>query len=321
MSFVAPTALPSQYCVRQAGRSSVVEHQLVLAQTHSPVTTPQVNALTFDVEDWNQLVEWKLNGRMPRCSPHVVEQTESILRMLAEHAVRATFFVLGLVAEAHPGLVKQIAAAGHEVGSHGWRHELITRQTPQAFMQETLRSKALLEDLIGQPVQGYRAAEFSVTAASLWALEILAEAGFRYDSSIFPIDGRRYGIRDAPLSPHRVETAAGDLIEVPLTALGEGKVRWPIGGGGYFRILPYVATRWAISRVNAGGRAAIFYFHPYELSIAPLIPQVDSAVSYASGARYVLFHNINRRRYRRRFLRILSDFQFTTIADLISRGH
>lgn len=280
----------------------------------------QVNALTFDIEDWHQLVEWKLNGTLPPCSRHVLAQTHHILEVLAERGVRATFFILGLVAEAHPELVRAIAAGGHEIGSHGWGHQLVYRQTRAAFAEEARRSKAVLEDALGKPVGGYRAAEFSITHQSRWALDVLAEIGFTYDSSIFPIHGRRYGIPGTPLGPHTVQTTAGDLIEVPLTAVEKGRRCWPVGGGGYFRILPYAVTRGAIQSVNAAGRSAVVYFHPYEFSRSLLVPRLASPARYVSGARYVVFHNMNRRRNRRRFLRLLTDFRFVPIADLINHG-
>lgn len=279
------------------------------------------NALTIDVEDWHQLVEWKLNGALPRCSSHVVGQTDELLDLLAARGIHATFFVLGLVAAAHPDLVRRIAGAGHEVGSHGWSHELIHNQTREAFTEETRRSKGVLEDVLGRSVDGYRAAEFSVTDQSRWALEVLSEAGFTYDSSIFPIAGRRYGIPATPLGPHIVRTPAGNITEVPLTAVERGGRRWPVGGGGYFRILPYAVTRGAISDVNATGRAAIVYFHPYEFSRCLLVPRLASPMWYITGARYVVFHNVNRRANRTRFARLLRDFHFGPIADVISHGH
>lgn len=281
---------------------------------------PRRNILTFDIEDWHQLVEWKLNGTMPACSPNVLAQTYDILDLLASQGVRATFFILGLVAEAHPKLVREIAAQGHEIGSHGWSHQLIYRQSRDAFAQETRRSKAVLEDALGQPIAGYRAAEFSITNASRWALDVLAETGFTYDSSIFPIAGSRYGIPGSPLEPHTVRTSAGDLIEVPLTAVERGGRRWPVGGGGYFRLLPYAVTRAAIEQTNAAGRAANLYFHPYEFSRRLLVPRLSSLSRYVTGARYVLLHNVNRGLNRRRFARLLADFQFAPIKDVIHRG-
>lgn len=283
--------------------------------------TARPNALTFDIEDWHQLVEWKLNGVRPACSDHVLGQTYDILDTLAARDIRATFFILGLVAEAHPKLVRDIAAAGHEVGSHGWSHELIYRQTREAFAAETRRSKAVLEDAVGTRIDGYRAAEFSITTQSLWALDELVEAGFTYDSSIFPIAGSRYGIPGTPLGPHTVTTAAGDLIEVPLTAVEWRGRHWPVGGGGYFRLLPYAVTRAAVEQTNAQGRAANIYFHPYEFSRSLLVPRLASASRYVTGGRYVLFHNMNRHLNRRRFARLLSDFDFAPIKDLINRGH
>ena len=281
---------------------------------HSPI----VNALTIDVEDWHQLVEWKLNGTLPPCSRHVLAQTDDLLETLAARQIQATFFVLGLVAESHPRLVRDIAAAGHEIGSHGWSHQLIYRQSREVFARETRRSKAVLEDILGRPVAGYRAAEFSVTSDSRWALDVLAEQGFTYDSSIFPIQGRRYGIPGTPLSPHVVATSAGPITEVPLTAVQRGNRYWPAGGGGYFRLLPYAVTRAAIEQVNAEGRPANIYFHPYEFSAAMLVPRLSSAARYITGARYVIFHNVNRRRNRRRFARMLDDFRFAPISHVIS---
>lgn len=278
------------------------------------------NFLTFDIEDWHQLVEWKLNGVRPVCSPNVLGQTYDILETLARHNVRATFFILGLVAESQPKLLRDIAAAGHEVGSHGWSHELIYRQTPQAFAAETRRSKAVIEDAIGTPISGYRAAEFSITSDSRWALDVLAESGFAYDSSIFPIAGSRYGIAGTALEPHVIKTSAGDLVEVPLTAVEQYGRRWPVGGGGYFRLFPYAVTRSAIAATNAAGRAANVYFHPYEFSRSVLVPQLSPWTRYLTGARYVMLHNMNRGVNRRRFARLLSDFTFAPIREVIDVG-
>src|SRR5579871_2808185 len=181
------------------------------------------NALTFDVEDWNQLVEWKLTGTLPPCSSRVIGLTRDILERLGRHQVTGTFFVLAHVARTYPDLVREVHRAGHEVASHGWSHKLIYRQTPGEFANETRAAKALLEDVIGAPIAGYRAAEFSITKASRWALEILAELGFAYDSSIFPIVGRRYGMPDAPLAAYRVDTPAGPIAELPMTVVEWGR--------------------------------------------------------------------------------------------------
>ena len=280
-----------------------------------------VNALTFDVEDWHQLVEWKLTGTLPPCSPNVVGLTHDILDALSRHGVRATFFVLAHVARAFPSLVRDIHAAGHEVASHGWSHRLIYRQTREEFATETHDAKALLQDVIGAPVVGYRAAEFSITEASRWALDILAETGFAYDSSIFPVAGRRYGIPGAPLAAHRVRTASGtEITELPMSVVEWGSRRFPIGGGGYFRVLPYVVTRAAIARVNAAGRPAVLYFHPYEFSAARLMPKVTTWRQYLASGRFLIFHNVNRRANRRRFERLLGDCRFVPAAEIVQRA-
>lgn len=279
-----------------------------------------VNALTFDVEDWHQLVEWKLNGELPACSTHVLDQMSEILETLAVRKIRATFFVLGLVARAYPRLVREIRDAGHEVGCHGLSHTLVYRQTPAAFREETRAAKAALEDIIGDSVLGYRAAEFSITNASMWALDVLAETGFRYDSSIFPFEGRRYGVPNAPVAPYVVRTGSGEIVEFPMTVVEWRARRYPVGGGGYFRLLPYAVTRHAISRVNAAGRAAVTYFHPYEFSSARLVPRLTGASAYLKGSRYLLFHNVNRTRNRRRLERLLADHRFTTAAEVLQLG-
>ena len=279
------------------------------------------NALTFDVEDWHQLVEWKLTGSLPPCSDHVLRQTDDILEMLASGGVTATFFILGLVARAHPQLVRRIQAAGHEIGSHGMSHRLIYRQTRDEFRLETVEARKLLEDVTGSAIAGYRAAEFSITQQSLWALDILAEVGFAYDSSIFPIAGTRYGIVDHPLTTQRRATASGDIVEVPMTAIEWRGRRWPVGGGGYFRLFPHALTRAAIRRANAQGRPAILYFHPYEFSRQLLVPRLASLGQYASGGRYVVFHNINRRRNRRRLVRLIAEGgPFVPMKEIAAHG-
>lgn len=275
------------------------------------------NVLTFDVEDWHQLVEWKLTGRLPECSDGVVRQTHDILEVLAAHGVRATFFVLGLVARAFPALVRDIDAAGHEVGSHGWSHQLVYRQTREEFARETTQAKTELENLLGARIYGYRAAEFSITHASPWALEVIARTGFRYDSSIFPIRGRRYGMPDAPVAPYDVRTESGRLVELPMTVVDWRARRYAVGGGGYFRLWPYAITRAAIRTVNAEGRAAVAYFHPYEFSASWLFPRIVSPRAFVTGGRYLVFHNLNRGANRRRFARLLQDFRFAPAAELL----
>ena len=275
------------------------------------------NGLSFDIEDWHQLVGQRLTGTAWPCSAAATVQTRDILAMLDDAGVKGTFFVLASVARTFPELVRQIHAEGHEVGSHGWSHRLVYRQTPEEFADETRRAKALLEDITGCEVRGYRAAEFSITAASRWALDVLADIGFAYDSSVFPIHGTRYGIADAPLVPYRMRTGGGgSIVEVPMTAVDWMGRRWPVGGGGYFRLMPYALTSAAITRVNRS-RPAVVYFHPYEFTRVPLRLPLPAWQRYVSSARYTWLHNMNRGANRRRFLRLLREFRFMPIWEIL----
>lgn len=278
-----------------------------------------VNALSFDVEDWRQIVRWKLTGEVTDPDPAVVRETDGILELLDGAGVRATFFVLANVARTFPELVRRIDAAGHEVGSHGFSHRLVYRQSPEEFREESRRAKELLEWTLGKPVLGYRAAEFSVTRASWWALEILAELGFEYDSSVYPIGGRRYGVPDSPLVPYRVEMEGRNILEFPMTAVERRGRRLPVAGGGYFRLMPYSWTRAAIRKVNAEGRTAVVYLHPYEFTTSRLSVDVDhtSLRSRLIALRYSAVHNFAPARVRRRFERLLRDFRFDSIHSLI----
>lgn len=278
------------------------------------------NILTVDVEDWRQLVSWKMTGEKIASSPQVIEETESLLDTLAAHRTHGTFFVLSNVAEAFPDLIRQIDREGHEVGSHGFSHSLVYRQTPEQFRDETRKAKALLEGILGKPIYGYRAAEFSITKQSWWALDILAEVGFTYDSSIYPIAGKRYGIADFPLAPQRIQTDLGRaLTEFPLTAVEQWRRRFPVAGGGYFRILPYAVTRAAIRRVNVQNRPAVVYIHPYEFAASALhVPLKGSMFRRGYfAARYTLIHNLGRGRLRRRFDTLLNEFTFAPVREVI----
>jgi polysaccharide deacetylase family protein (PEP-CTERM system associated) len=222
------------------------------------------NALTIDFEDWYQGLE------IPHTSwdgyeDRIEASGRRVLAELERAGVHATFFVLGRVAERHPHLVREIAAAGHEIATHGWSHTLVYQLTPDAFRAELLQSIRLLEELGGQPILGHRAPFFSITRASLWALDILAEAGIRYDSSVFPVLNYRYGIEDAPRWPYGVETARGPLTEFPITTWRCLGRNLPVAGGAYFRIYPYALTWTAFKSINGAGKPAVFYLHPWEL--------------------------------------------------------
>jgi len=274
------------------------------------------HALTIDLEDWHQIVEWKVRGRLPGCSPHVVGQTETLLQDLADAKVKATFFVLGMVAQAQPGLVRSVAEAGHEIASHGWSHRLVYQQEPDEFRQETRKSKELLEQLTGRPCRGYRAAEFSLIQKSLWALDILGELGFAYDSSIFPAEGRRYGIQGTPLGAHVRKISGGNsLLEIPPSVLAWGGRLWPVAGGGYFRLAPWTLTRWAIRQMEKQGRAAVAYFHPYDFSSSPLRLDRQTRVETFRHPQLLGFHNSFRKKNRQKFRRLLGCFSWGTLLD------
>lgn len=270
-----------------------------------------VNALTIDVEDYFHVTAF--TGDIDRAGwssleSRVERNTARLREIFASHDVRATFFVLGWVAERYPNIVRELHAAGHEIACHGLSHEVIYRQTPAAFREETIRAKSLLEDLTGAPVRGYRAATYSIVRETLWALDILAELGFEYDSSIFPVHHDLYGIPDAPRAPHKV--ASGKLLEVPLTTVTIAGQRLPCSGGGYFRLLPYNLFKWALRRVNERDRMpAIFYSHPWEID--PGQPRINGA-SFRSRFR----HYLNLERTEGRLHRLLTDFRWGRMDEI-----
>jgi polysaccharide deacetylase family protein (PEP-CTERM system associated) len=273
-----------------------------------------VNAMTVDVEDYFHvaaLAEAIERKDWDSHVPRVDANTRRMLDIFDDAGVRATFFVLGWVTERFPALVREIDARGHEVACHGWSHKLVYTQTPEEFREETLRSKRMLEDLIGRAVEGYRAASYSITNRSRWALDILAEAGFVYDSSIFPVRHDLYGIPDAPRWPHVLTTDAGaQIIEFPPTSVRLLNHNVPAAGGGYFRLYPYPLMRALLRRVNSGDRQpAIFYLHPWEVD--PEQPRFD--VSWLSRFR----HYTNLSRCESRLRRLLSEFRFTTARSVL----
>ena len=274
-----------------------------------------INAFTIDVEDYFQVSA--LAAGVPRDTwdqreLRVERNTDRLLSMLDEHGVRGTFFVLGWVADRVPSLVKRIAAAGHEVACHGYSHELIYRQTPEVFREETVRAKRLLEDAIGARVIGYRAASFSITQQSRWALDILADLDFLYDSSIFPIQHDRYGIPGASIDPGKIESPSGrTLVEFPMSTAGLLGMRLPVSGGGYFRLLPYWYTRTGLRSINARGVPFTFYLHPWEIDAEqPRVP----GISMLSRIR----HYTNLSRCEGRLRRVLAEFRFSTMREVLT---
>lgn len=264
------------------------------------------NAMTVDVEDYFQVSAFEryIAREDWQRLPHRVERnTDRVLALFAEHGVKATFFMLGWIAERYPALLRRIVDTGHELASHGYAHVRVTGQTPAEFYEDIQRSKQLLEDISGTAVRGYRAASYSIGAANLWALEVLQRAGYTYSSSIYPIRHDLYGMPQAPRFAFRPQ-GEGGLLEVPVTTVTIAGQKLPCGGGGYFRLLPYALSRWAMRRVNErDGQACVFYFHPWELDPEqPRVPGID----YKTRFRHYL--NLNRMEQRLRAL--LRDFRW-----------
>ncbi len=271
------------------------------------------NVLTIDVEDYFQvaaLAESIKATDWEKQISRVEQNTIRLLDLFDDKNVKATHFILGWVADRYPNLVKEIKKRGHEVASHGYSHQLIYSQSIDVFKQETLRSKSLLEDITGEEVLGYRAASYSITKKSLWALDILAEAGFKYDSSIFPIHHDRYGIPDSPTKPHILKTPSGaQLIEYPLSTAQFLGQTIPIAGGGYFRLYPYWLSRFFYRKRVKNRDPFVFYLHPWEVD--PEQPRVE--VSWFSKFRH--YNNLDKCEYR--LNKLLSEFNFVTMHEHI----
>jgi polysaccharide deacetylase family protein (PEP-CTERM system associated) len=275
------------------------------------------NAMTVDVEEHYQVSGF--DGTVPRerwdAYPSRVEpNTERLLDLFDEAGVKATFFVLGWVAERHRALVRAIAERGHEVASHGYSHRLVYTQRRDEFKDETVRSKSLLEELTGRPVRGYRAASFSIGRGNLWALDVLVEAGFEYDSSLFPVVHDRYGIPGGRRDVRIVRRPdGGRLVEVPPSTLRLGRLVAPFGGGGYLRLFPGALTRWGVGRLNGReGMPAVVYVHPWETD--PDQPRV--AAPWRSRFR----HYVGLRTTMPKLRALLAGFRFGTMSELIENA-
>ncbi len=269
------------------------------------------HAFTVDVEDWYQGIPIS-DQVSARIEPRVERCCHRLLDIMAEFGVRGTFFVLGPVAQNHPNLIRRIADEGHELGCHGWSHDLVYEMTPERFREETQRASAVISNVIAQPIRVYRAAYFSITRRSLWALDILAELGFQCDSSIFPIHNWRYGIPDFDLAPRVIQTPAGSICEIPMSVRQVGKMRLPVTGGAYFRVLPYFVSRANMRAVGKLGRAVIFYLHPWELDADH--PRVE----FYWKARVT--HYANLRATEPRLRRLLADFSFCPLSKIAKQA-
>jgi polysaccharide deacetylase family protein (PEP-CTERM system associated) len=278
-----------------------------------PIT--HLNAFTVDVEDYFQVSAFE-QGIVRSCweqySGRVVQNTLRLLELLAEHHIRGTFFVVGWVADHYPKLVREISAAGHEIGSHSYWHRLVYQLTPDEFRADLVRSRQVLEDLLGSAIRIFRAPSFSITRRSCWALEILAEEGFQVDSSIFPVYHDRYGMPNANPAIHQLRTRAGTLWECPPTVVRLAGVNIPVAGGGYFRWYPSAMTIHLLRRVNrVVGRPFVFYIHPWELD--PNQPRV-AVGSWLSRCRH--YHNLAATEGRLR--QLFQCFRFGTISETLA---
>jgi polysaccharide deacetylase family protein (PEP-CTERM system associated) len=270
------------------------------------------HCLSFDIEEHFQVSAFESTVSRRHWVQHesrVERNTDRILQKLATRQCRATFFILGWVAERFPYLVRQIAEAGHEIASHGYSHELITSQSRTAFREDIRKAKRITEDILCRPVHGYRAPSFSVTKGSLWALTIIKEEGYLYDSSIFPVIHDRYGIPSAKPHPHLIQTDSGGLWEVPPSTASLLGIRMPIAGGGYFRLYPYFVTRSLLKKVEEEGQPIVMYLHPWEFD--PDQPRMDGPM--LSRFR----HYLNLSRTESRFNSLLDDFAFGPIREVI----
>ena len=281
-----------------------------------------INALTIDVEDYHSVSARDWKGEVMAPTAKVVRNTRQILDWLAPRGVHGTFFVLGDVAETYPELIRDIHAAGHEIGVHGFYHRQVFKLTPDEFRIEVSSAKRIIEDLIGQPVYGHRAPAFSIMPHTSWALDVLVREGFRYDSSIFPIAGRRYGWPGFRPDIHEIKLAEGrSIIEAPLSTVRMMGRRWPACGGGYIRHFPAWVSRWAFSRVQRE-RPAILYTHPYEIELDA--GEADtSGLDPKAAARVRKLHWLqmrNRASVEAKIVGLISQFEFSPLGRVIEQA-
>ena len=274
------------------------------------------NAMTIDVEDYFQVSAFENHiprSRWEEMPCRVEGNLDVILGLMAEHEVHGTFFTLGWIAQRYPALVRRIVASGHEVASHGYAHGRASEQSREEFSADVRSAKKVLEDIAGVRVSGYRAPSFSIGAMNLWALDCLAEEGYTYSSSIYPIRHDHYGMPEAPRFPHRPASPNG-VLEIPVTTLRVWNRNWPAGGGGYFRLLPYAVSRACLRRVNRrDGKPCVFYFHPWEID--PEQPRQRGI-----GIKTRFRHYVNLSRMRSRIEQLMRDFRWDRMDRIFLEG-
>jgi polysaccharide deacetylase family protein (PEP-CTERM system associated) len=273
-----------------------------------------LNALTFDIEDYYQVEAFKdfiTFEEWSRYPSRVVENTRKITAILDEQNVKATFFILGWIAERFPDMVKQLADNGHEIATHGYSHQMVYTQTKAAFEEDLVKSIEVLENISGKKIIGYRAPTYSIIEESFWAFDILIRHNLLYDSSIFPIMHDRYGVPDGERFPHRIERGNGQsIIEFPLSTLRFWKWNFPIAGGGYLRLFPYWFLKKSLQWINKQEKSSIIYLHPWELDPEqPRIPNIPSITRFR--------HYINLRSTATKLRNLIRDFEFVPIRDIL----
>lgn len=273
-----------------------------------------LNALTIDIEDYfNASVFDPVIDRKDwtGLESRVEKNTERILSLLDEKGIKATFFILGWVAATHPHIVREINSQGHEIGSHGYYHQLIYSISKEHFREDIRRSKKILEDLINHQVLAFRAPTYSITKRSMWAIDILIEEGFLYDSSIFPIRHDRYGVPEAPRFPYIIKSTAGQIIEFPPSTARLFNKNFPVSGGAYLRILPYIYTKWGIKKINSEEKKpALIYFHPWELD------KEQPRINLTALSQFRHYTNLDK--MGNKIERLLTDFEFATVTEVLN---
>jgi polysaccharide deacetylase family protein (PEP-CTERM system associated) len=272
------------------------------------------NILTIDLEDWFQsslelFGEFQEPEKIFRPTGRVVRNTRELLDILKEHKVKATFFVLGTVAEDFPDLIKEVYSKGHEIATHGYGHKLIYKQTKEEFRQDLRKSLDIIESIIDEKMLGYRAPYFSIREDSSWVLEVLKEMGLKYDASIFPLKRKLYGVKDI----ERIDT--NGIIEFPTSKTSFLGYEFPFGGGGYLRLFPYAVTKWAIRKINNQGKPAMVYIHPYEIDTEDF---QDYGFNDSLKTKFTRFtQEFKREKTQDKIKGLLRDFEFTSIKELL----
>ena len=276
----------------------------------------RLHAISFDVEEFFQVAN--LRGHFAKDAWDGVPSRldlgmHAVLLCLARHGAHATFFFLGWVAERRPDLVRRCLAEGHEVASHGYDHDPVHKMTPESFCEDARRTRLVLESLSGSPVLGYRAPSFSITTKTLWALDALLDAGYAYDSSIFPIRRPDYGIPGADRAPHAARTPSGrSIAEFPLTVANFLGRAIPVSGGGYFRMFPFAVTRWGFAKANREGRPAVFYLHPWEIDAS------QPCLRHKTGPIGSFRHYVGLKRAAGKLEKLLAAFPFRPMREILA---